>query len=334
MDYLYRLGIFFKILALLVVLFFVIGCMTSKSKDEESIGIEVTSYEGGEKNITQITKWRNEDVWPSVSPDGEKIAFMSRQKTTKGVSINYDIWTVDTASNRIFTQLTNHPADECYPSWTSDSKRIFFSSPRINNNWSIWRINVGGTGAATQITSRDLNDFAPSVSPDEKKVAFNSKERYDALLEKEAGEPWVYFKKTMPYIWSTNIDGSELTQIIEGFAPIWSPDSLKIAFCSNISGNWDIWLISPDGSELTQLTTEKSDEVTPNWSPDGKKIVFASNRSGNFDIWTMNVDTSELTQLTYNKKNDAGPAWSPDGKYIYFQSNRSGNWDIWRIIVE
>jgi TolB protein len=324
------------LVSVLFVLVLITFCLTSTSYGKGSTVTVNAAHDGSEKNITQVTTQKKEDVWPAVSPDGAKVAFMSRQKPVAGgVPINYDIWTVDASSNRVFTQITNHPAHECYPAWSPDSKKIYFDSPRINDVSSIWRVNVAGTGAATQVTSRDVHDFTPNVSPDGKKIAFTSRERYDVLVEQRAGEPWIYFKMDMPYIWVANADGSELTQLVEGVGPIWSPDSQKLVFYSNVTGNWDIWLMNADGSELTQLTSgNKSDEVTPAWSPDGQKIVFSSNKSGNFDIWMMNVDTSELTQLTYNKKDDCGPVWNPDGKHIYFHSNRAGNWDIWRVTVD
>ena len=58
--------------------------------------------------------------------------------------------------------------------------------------------------------------------------------------------------------------------------PTWAPDGGRIAFESDRSGNWDIWVMNPDGTGLTNLTQSPEDELYPAWSPDGKKIAFTS----------------------------------------------------------
>jgi len=111
-------------------------------------------------------------------------------------------------------------------------------------------------------------------------------------------------------------------------SPAWSPDGSKIAFASNSSGNYDIFVMSADGTNRTQLTTSTSSDEHPTWSPDGTKIAFASMRSGNYDIWVMSADGSDQKQLTTNSQDDKEPAWCSNGK-IAFSSSRSGNYDIW-----
>ena len=116
--------------------------------------------------------------------------------------------------------------------------------------------------------------------------------------------------------------------------PYWSPDSMKIVFHSDRSGNNDIWVMNADGSSQTQLTTDPAGDRLPHWSPDGAKIVFRSGRSGNQDIWVMDADGSNQTQLTTDPADDSHPNWSPDGTRIAFQSDRSGNKDIWVMNVD
>jgi len=102
------------------------------------------------------------------------------------------------------------------------------------------------------------------------------------------------------------------------------PQDRLIAFASGQNGNIDIYTIRADGSELTNLTNDSSNDYSPLWSPDGKKIAFISERAGNPDIFVMNPDGNELTQLTDNGGYDGSFSWSPDGtKIAYFSS--SGN---------
>jgi Tol biopolymer transport system component/serine/threonine protein kinase len=104
----------------------------------------------------------------------------------------------------------------------------------------------------------------------------------------------------------------------------------KIAFFSNRNGNYDIYVMNADGSNLQQLTTNEADDVLPAWSPDGERIAFESTRDGIAnEIYVMNADGSNLQRLTTNEKGDYSPAWSPDGERIAFDSYRDSNFDIY-----
>ena len=49
--------------------------------------------------------------------------------------------------------------------------------------------------------------------------------------------------------------------------PAWSPDGRQIAFTSGRDGNEEIYVMSPDGSNQTNLTNNPADESYPDWSP-------------------------------------------------------------------
>jgi Tol biopolymer transport system component len=99
----------------------------------------------------------------------------------------------------------------------------------------------------------------------------------------------------------------------------------KIAFASFRDGNGELYVINPDGSNLTRLTNNSANEEFPAWSPDGAKIAFVSDRDGNAEIYVMGADGSNQTRLTNNSAFDYYPAWSPDGAKIAFVSLRDGN---------
>lgn len=96
----------------------------------------------------------------------------------------------------------------------------------------------------------------------------------------------------------------------------------EIAFTSNQRGNYDIYIINTDGSNMRRLTESAADETYPAWSPDGTQIAFVSDEGGNKEIYVMNADGSGSRRLTDNVANDESPAWSPDGTKIAFSSNR------------
>jgi Tol biopolymer transport system component len=114
---------------------------------------------------------------------------------------------------------------------------------------------------------------------------------------------------------------------VECFAPL----SDQVVFDSDRDGgDLDVYVMNPDGTDLTRLTTDAADDRTPAVSPDGTKIVFQSTRdAGTNDLWIMNADGTNPRQLT--DANDFNPDWSPMGGFITFQRISSGQADVYFI---
>jgi len=116
------------------------------------------------------------------------------------------------------------------------------------------------------------------------------------------------------------------------YDPTFSPDGRWIVFCSERSGNPDLYAIDLDlGGAAKPLTRSAFMEAAPAFSPDGRSLFFVSDRDGNADIFVMpfkpNDPTLEdkATNLSKNASGDYRPAVSPDGKTIGFSSDR----DAW-----
>ena len=105
--------------------------------------------------------------------------------------------------------------------------------------------------------------------------------------------------------------------------PMLAPDGSRILFESNRTGNWEIYTMKADGTELVRLTDNPAADVGPIWSPDGKRIVFGSERDGDPEVYVMNADGSGQRRLTRAPGDDSHPHWSPDGLRIVFNSART-----------
>jgi Tol biopolymer transport system component len=105
-------------------------------------------------------------------------------------------------------------------------------------------------------------------------------------------------------------------------------DSGLIAFTSDRDGNFEIYVMNPDGSNQTRLTNNAAADEFPAFSNDGR-IAFTSSRDGNAEIYVMNANGSGQTRLTNNPAEDAVPAFSPDGTKVVFASNRDGNHEVY-----
>ena len=88
----------------------------------------------------------------------------------------------------------------------------------------------------------------------------------------------------------------------------------QIVFSSNRSGQWRIWTVNTDGTNLKQLSKAAPDDhdVDPVFSPDGKSILFTSTRGGKTGIWRMADDGSKPERICDGDQGE----WSPDGKKI------------------
>ena len=105
----------------------------------------------------------------------------------------------------------------------------------------------------------------------------------------------------------------------------------RIVFHSERSGNFDIWSMKADGSDLRQLTTAPELDVEPAWAPDGQQIVFVSGRDdpNKPAIYVMDADGGNQRLLV--KVEGAlcnGPVWSPDGTRIAFFSSLGGHYGL------
>ena len=66
---------------------------------------------------------------------------------------------------------------------------------------------------------------------------------------------------------------------------------------SNRAGNWEIYVMDVDGSDLKRLTSNSTIDGLPTWSPDGRSIAFVSNQGGTWGVWVMNADGSGRRKL-------------------------------------
>ena len=105
----------------------------------------------------------------------------------------------------------------------------------------------------------------------------------------------------------------------------------KIVFTSTKNGNEDIFIMNIDGSDLTQLTDNPSNDMYPQVTPDGKKIIYTSDINGIWQIMIMNADGSNKKQLTNARYRSGYPTMTFDGNYIFYEAYIDNNWEIYRM---
>jgi Tol biopolymer transport system component len=226
-------------------------------------------------------------------------------------------------SHPTFTQLTDQPGREVYPSLSPDGKLFVYASP-TSGNWDIYLQRVGGSNPInlTQKSSRDETN--PVFSPDGEQIVFVS--------DREGGG-----------IFLMGATGESVRRLIDsGYDPAWSPDGKEIVMSTELidgssrgSGIGQLWAVNIATGQNRLIANGGTDAVQPHWSPHGHRIAYWGLRTGGQrDIWTIPAGGGEPVAVTNDLFVDWNPVWSPDGKFLYFISDRSGNMNVWRVPTE
>ncbi|MCA1620534.1 MAG: serine/threonine-protein kinase [Acidobacteria bacterium] len=126
------------------------------------------------------------------------------------------------------------------------------------------------------------------------------------------------------------------TTVDQGYEgePTFSPDGQTIAYVSDRTGNFEIFLKQVTGGPDINLTNNPADDMQPSFSPDGKQIAFVSSRSGEYNclcfflygteqplmggaIWVMPALGGSPRRIV---ESGTFPSWSPDGSSIIYSS--------------
>jgi Tol biopolymer transport system component len=117
----------------------------------------------------------------------------------------------------------------------------------------------------------------------------------------------------------------------EARAPHWSPDGKQIAFESDRTGSWDVFVMNADGSNVHDVTPSAANEHVTDWSPDGLTLLITSDRTGNGDLYRVSLATGTATRLTSNNAHDIAGVFSPSGRSIAFSSDLQTFFDVYTM---
>ena len=124
--------------------------------------------------------------------------------------------------------------------------------------------------------------------------------------------------------------------------PTFSPDGETLAYVSDRSGNFEIYIQQVSGGAFRNITENAADDVQPAYSPDGKQIAFVSTRSSEsslrwegYDLPLMGGDVWVMPALGGNARRIARdgnfPSWSHDGTSLLYTSGPAFSNKIYRV---
>ena len=141
------------------------------------------------------------------------------------------------------------------------------------------------------------------------------------------------------HLWTADTVTGRARQITAGHtnetAPAVAPDGARIAYASE-EVDFDLTLITPDGSSRRTMLATARNEFDPVWSPIGDQFAFVTDRSGSIEIWTRSRDGVWERRIVTagdfgasRTETLASLAFSPDGRTLAYQRGGDGTWDIW-----
>lgn len=156
-------------------------------------------------------------------------------------TMNYD------GSNRM---AVTHFVDSVavYPDISADGSKIVYIGMGGSENWTA-TIDADGSNMVP-IKNYAVSD--PAWSPDGTKIAYSLGDKDDIYVMSSDGTGDVNL---------TNDSNAHDRY------PRWSPDGTKIVFASDRDGDYEIYVMDSDGSNVVQLTDNNYDDIYPSWSP-------------------------------------------------------------------
>ena len=267
----------------------------------DNFEIYVMDTDGG--NRVNLSNHPVDDDEPDWSPDGMKIAFVSRRTG------QYQIYVMD-ADGKNQIKLTDGPERKAEPDWSPDGSKIAFTVLDGINH-----VAVMDSDGGNRVRYEDKT-MQPSWSPDGRRIAFVS--------WKDGGNE----------IYVMGVDGQGLERVTHDFVRKWnpsfSPDGARIAYWGEEEGFYHIYVVGVDGKNLKRLTHNQENHWGPTWSPDGGTIAYASSNDGfplGAKIHLMTADGKYLKQLSnVHDGIDHQPDFSPVGLAVDPSTNKTTIW--------
>jgi serine/threonine-protein kinase len=193
--------------------------------------------------------------WPRLSPDGKYLAVM------EWIQGDHHIWVLDLERD-VRTRLTV-TGNSTYPAWSPDGQFIYFAG-REDDRTVVVRKRSDGSGRAEQVSANSTEVLPMDVSPDGKHLVV---EDYATGRERVA---------------VVSLEGeASLEPLVEGpggqGSPAFSPDGRWVAYDSDESGQWEIY-VRPFLGREGRWQVSREGGVRPKWSKDGNRLFY---RSGN-----------------------------------------------------
>ena len=210
--------------------------------------------------------------------------------------------------------VTNDPATDFDPDWSTDGTRIAFASDRTGDS-EIFTMDADGSNLR-QLT--DGGGMSPRWSRDGKRIAF-ARAGDIAVMDADGGN--------LEIVMEAENQATAADCRAGAFPGGWSPDDSAITYysASVTRQQGQTCTVTLDGEIAVVITEPEVYNVEPVYSPDGRELVYRGIHDNVHDIWIVNLETGERTNITDDPDLDIEPDWSPDGEWIVYGSIKEGS---------
>ncbi|MEN8259068.1 MAG: hypothetical protein ABFS02_00520 [Pseudomonadota bacterium] len=291
--------------------------LTLFSRTDNTYQIVLVSVSDGSVRVLKTLDWRR--PWKmSISPDGDYLVYDFPPKED---APERDIVLLATDGSREIP-LVDHPADDLFPVWTPDGKRIVFASDRTGS-LSVWMIGVAD-GKPLGPPELVKHDMGQRVVP----MGFTRKGSYYYGLVGEMAD--IYMATLDLATGKLLAPPTQVTRRIEGSntSPAWSPDGKHLAYFT-----YRALVPGLDGSgtkilSIRSLETGEERKLSPDlhvsallWSPDGHSFLVAgSDKEGRQGVYEIDAQTGDFTLIVESESGESivQPKLSPDAETLFY----------------
>ncbi len=267
----------------------------------------------------------------SYAADRQEINFLSFSNSF------WQIYTVhDDGTN--LQQISHSPVDKVHSSWSETHSEMLVNTNQgkllaydlTSDGSTILEIGVQGMTDAVWSWNTKKVLFSLSIANSidandiwEVEISSGKRKRLTNMKHMQHDPVWTHDEKNVVFVSGAGGQDHDLfvletatgatRQLTAGqryhFEPACSVNN-EIAFSSNRSGDYEIWVCDLEGKRFEQITHTPGLDGQPTWSPDGKRIAFISARGGYPALWVINRDGSNARQISPEGMRCRGPAWS------------------------
>lgn len=265
-------------------------------------GIVVARVDGSDRHV--LVPPDGQSISPIWSRDGLHLAFWHRSETDGPWSLVV-VGRDGTERHVVADGVTLREREESLDqpssiSWSPDSRQMAFAADTPSGS----AIFVGDAdGGAIAITDPSLKGIDPAWAPDGASIVFVSgaSTTLHSVAPDGTGEHQLATLKDI-VLW-----------------PDWSPDGALVAVSAVVDKQLDVFTVSTDGSTVSNVSHDPSDEFSPSWSPDGSRLAWArAPADGSVRAWVVVSDRAGTRVVELRVPADlAPPVWSPDGTRLY-----------------
>jgi Tol biopolymer transport system component len=259
--------------------------------------VPVASNEGKVSgDLKRVTRDPAFDMYPSLTADSAKLAFLSNRGGT------YSVWVLDRKTGAE-SPLTSSKQDQMWPKISPDGSKLAFAEQRIGRYEHFYTPTAGGP---TEVLCEDCGPVISDWSADSKKVLID----------------FISLQKLLT-ISLLKLDSHDRIQILQHskynlMQARFSPDERAIAFVARMDSGHSRIMVAPYQNETrspenswTAITDGSSWDTAPQWSADSRLVYYTSGRDGFRCIWAQRLDASRK------------PAGAPFGVFHFHTARRS-----------